>query len=187
VTETTAEIAARRRAEGESTPVVVRKALLTDVSEVLALINGYASLGVMLPRMEFELSESIRDFTVAFAAGRVVGCGALHFFGTRMAEVRSLAVRPEWKNRGLGARIMEALEQEAANHGLQSLFAFTYVPGFFAKRGFVEVDRRTLPSKVWKDCLRCPKLQCCDEVAMQKILAAAPAAEPGERTPTELS
>jgi hypothetical protein len=24
---------------------------------------------------------------------------------------------------------------------------------------------------VWKDCLRCPKLQCCDEIAMQKQLA----------------
>jgi len=29
-----------------------------------------------------------------------------------------------------------------------------------------------LPAKVWKDCLRCPKLQCCDEIAVRKLLAS---------------
>ena len=24
--------------------------------------------------------------------------------------------------------------------------------------------------KAWKDCLRCPKFQCCDEIAMVQIL-----------------
>jgi amino-acid N-acetyltransferase len=32
------------------------------------------------------------------------------------------------------------------------------------------VDRGELPLKAWKDCLRCPKFQRCDEIAMRKIL-----------------
>jgi amino-acid N-acetyltransferase len=70
---------------------------------------------------------------------------------------------------------MESLESEAVANGLGSVFAFTYVPDFFGKLGFVEVDRHQLPSKVWKDCLRCPKLQCCDEIAMQKMLVSVDA------------
>ena len=150
----------------------VRKAILSDVRPLLGLINGYASMGIMLPRTEAELSETIRDFTVAEAGGRLVGCAALHFYGPGTGEVRSLAVDPEWKNHGVGRRLMVAIEAEARANGLHSMFAFTYVPGFFGKFGFVEVGRETLPSKVWKDCLRCPKFQCCDEIAMRKGLVA---------------
>ncbi|RPI10421.1 MAG: N-acetyltransferase [Acidobacteriales bacterium] len=151
---------------------VVRKALLTDVRPLLDLINDYASQGIMLPRTEFELAENIRDFTVALDGSELAGCGALHFYGSRIGEIRSLAVHPAHQHLGAGKRLMEALEAEAIDHGLQSVFAFTYIPGFFAKFGYLEVDRQLLPAKVWKDCLRCPKLQCCDEIAVRKILVA---------------
>jgi amino-acid N-acetyltransferase len=150
--------------------VTVRKALLSDIAPLLELINGYASEGIMLPRNDFEMSENIRDFTVAVHGSGLAGCGALHFYGPKTGEVRSLAVHPQWKNLGIGKHLVAALESEALDHGLQSLFAFTYIPGFFGKLGFIEVERQQLPSKVWKDCLRCPKLHCCDEIAVQKVL-----------------
>src|SRR5437870_13769585 len=65
---------------------------------------------------------------------------------------------------------MEELEAEARSHDLCSIFAFTYVDRFFRKLGFEEVDRGELPLKAWKDCLRCPKFQACDEIAMLKRL-----------------
>ncbi len=65
---------------------------------------------------------------------------------------------------------MEALEKEAINNDLHAIFAFTYVAEFFCKLGFEQVDRGLLPLKVWKDCLSCPKFQCCDEVAVLKAL-----------------
>ncbi len=150
--------------------IEVRKALLTDVRPLVGLINGFASQGIMLHRTEFELAENIRDFTVALNGGQVAGGGALHFYGTFTGEVRSLAVDPSHQHLGIGKRIVEALEAEATTHGLQSVFAFTYIPDFFARLGYVEVDRQSLPAKVWKDCLRCPKLQCCDEIAVRKLL-----------------
>ena len=75
---------------------------------------------------------------------------------------------------------MQALESEACDYGLQSLFAFTYVPGFFGRLGYTEVDRGSLPLKAWKDCLRCPKFQCCDEIAMVKRLTGT--SDVGERS-----
>ena len=46
----------------------------------------------------------------------------------------------------------------------------TYVADFFRKMGFQEVERGELPLKVWKDCVRCPKFQCCDEIAVMRVL-----------------
>lgn len=65
---------------------------------------------------------------------------------------------------------MQAIDEEATQFGLHSLFAFTYVPDFFGKMGYSLVDRNELPLKAWKDCLRCPKFQACDEIAVLKIL-----------------
>jgi amino-acid N-acetyltransferase len=153
-----------------SLPIAIRKALMTDVAPMLGLINGYAAKAIMLPRTEFEMAENIRDFTVADAAGRIVGCVALHFYTPDSAEVRSLAVDPAAQGLGLGRRLVEAVVEEAARHSLKTLFAFTYVPEFFAKLGFIVVDRAELPLKAWKDCLRCPKFQACDEIAMIRVL-----------------
>jgi len=163
----------------------IRKALLSDIAPLLGLINGYASEGIMLPRTEFEMAENIRDFTVAVEGTELTACGALHFYGPKTGEVRSLAVHPDRKGLGAGRRIVEALEDEARAHGLESVFAFTNIPKLFDKLGFVEVERRTLPSKVWKDCLRCPKLHCCDEIAMQKLLGVVRAVSEAEREALE--
>ena len=148
--------------------LTLRKASMGDIQGLLQLINGYAAKGVMLPRTEFEISENIRDFTLAFSEGKLAGCGALHFYSPVSGEIRSLAVAPEAKSRGIGRAVVEALEAEARQFGLHSIFAFTYVDRFFRKLGFVEVERGELPLKAWKDCLRCPKFQCCDEIAMVK-------------------
>lgn len=151
-------------------PVTVRKAVMGDIAPILDLINGYAAKGIMLPRTEFEMSENIRDFTVAIHEDRLVGCGALHFYSPTMGEIRSLAVREEAKAHGVGRRVVEALLQEARDYSLHAIFAFTYVVDFFRKAGFREVERGVLPLKAWKDCLRCPKFQCCDEIAMLQVL-----------------
>ncbi len=67
-------------------------------------------------------------------------------------------------------RLIEALVREANDYSLDAVFAFTYVAGFFGKMGFQEVERGELPLKAWKDCVRCPKFQCCDEIAVLRIL-----------------
>jgi amino-acid N-acetyltransferase len=155
--------------------LLLRKARMRDIPEMLALINGYASQGAMLPRTDFELAEDIRDFVVADLNGAIAGCGALHIYTPTAAEVRSLAVDPAQKAMGIGRKVVEELEREASTYGITSLFAFTYVPGFFSKLGYAQVDRGLLPQKAWKDCLRCPKFQNCDEIAVHKQLASTPA------------
>src|ERR1700683_1037397 len=144
----------------------VRKASMQDIPALLELINGYAAKGIMLPRTEFEMSENMRDFMVACAGNQLVGCGALHFYSPTVGELRSLAVAESHKTNGIGRMVVDSLVYEAKLFGLDAVFAFTYVPGFFARVGFNEVERGELPLKAWKDCLRCPKFECCDEIAV---------------------
>jgi amino-acid N-acetyltransferase len=150
--------------------LTVSKATMRDIPALLELINSYAANGIMLPRTEFEMSENIRDFSVVYSGPQLLGCGALHFYTPTCGEIRSLAVSPAFRQQGVGVFLTKALEQEAINNDLHSIFAFTYVPDFFLRLGFEQVDRGLLPLKVWKDCLTCPKFQCCDEIAVMKAL-----------------
>jgi amino-acid N-acetyltransferase len=150
--------------------LTVRKASMRDIAPMLEVINDYAAKGIMLPRTEFEMSENMRDFSVVYSGRELLGCGALHFYSPTMGEVRSLAVAERAKTMGVGRLVVEALVKEAVEYELDAIFAFTYVPGFFAKVGFDEVERGELPLKAWKDCLRCPKFQSCDEIAVLRVL-----------------
>jgi amino-acid N-acetyltransferase len=148
----------------------VRKASMQDIPALLELINGYAAKGIMLARTEFEMSENMRDFMVAYAGNQLVGCGALHFYSPTVGEVRSLAVAESHKTNGIGRLVVDSLVYEAKMYGLDAVFAFTYVPEFFGRVGFHEVERGELPLKAWKDCLRCPKFHSCDEIAVVRVL-----------------
>jgi amino-acid N-acetyltransferase len=150
--------------------LLVRKAVMHDIPPILDLINGYAAKGLMLPRTEFELSEAIRDFTAVSLDDELLGCGALHFYSPTLGEIRSLAVHQRAKTHGVGRKLVEALVDEAQEYELEAVFAFTYVVEFFRKVGFHEVERGALPLKAWKDCVRCPKFQACDEIAVLRFL-----------------
>src|ERR1700758_2379989 len=67
-----------------------REALLRDAAPIHDLIASYSGDGTLLPRSLPEICENIRDFVVTEDAGRIIGCGALHLYGTRLAEILSI-------------------------------------------------------------------------------------------------
>ncbi len=150
-----------------------RKARLPDALRIQEIIGFYSRRELLLPRSLDEICQNIHNFTVAVERGRVVGCGGLHFYGPDMAEVRSIAVEPGAQGKGAGGRIVKALLKEAMRHGITRICLFTHIPDWFARLGFVSVPHHTLPEKMFKDCLKCPRIQCCDEVAMVYGSAAA--------------
>jgi amino-acid N-acetyltransferase len=143
-----------------------RNAVLPDVEHIHAIIEPYADKGILLPRSTAELCENVRDFVVAEEDGRVVGCGALHLYGTHLAEIRSIAVSPEKKSRGIGRLLVDALMEESRRQSVTCVCLFTRTPGFFDHLGFGVAQRQDLPDKIYKDCVHCPNLTDCDEVAM---------------------
>jgi amino-acid N-acetyltransferase len=143
-----------------------RKAKITDVEPIHALITYYADRGLMLARPRTLLYESLREFTVAVDQDRVVGVGSLHIIWEDLAEIRALAVAPEYAGIGVGRGLVINFINEARELAIPRVFALTYQDGFFEKCGFKVVDKDSLPQKVWKECVNCPKFPNCEEIAV---------------------
>ncbi|HEY3423606.1 MAG TPA: N-acetyltransferase [Negativicutes bacterium] len=148
--------------------MIYRKATFIDVESIHKLINDYADKGLMLARSRNVLYETLRDVILAEKDGEIVGVGALHLVWDELAEIRAMAVDPQFTKQGIGQKIVEDLTKEAQVLGIKTLFTLTYQPGFFAKQGFHEVPKEQLPHKVWKECINCAKFPNCDETAMIK-------------------
>jgi len=149
-------------------PFEVRKATIADVERIHALISIGAEHQKMLARSRSDLYESLRDFFVAVRRSDnfVVACGALAITWADLAEIRSLAVEPEFQRRGLGRRIVAACLTEAKSLGIRRIFVLTYQKEFFERQGFAVIAKEELPHKIWSVCLKCPKFPDCDEIAM---------------------
>lgn len=149
----------------------IRKARLEDVPSIAALVNEYAAQGLMLPKRQVDLYEQVREFVVVVTSdAELLGCGALRLVWHNLAEVRSLAISTKAQGMGLGRRIVEELIDDARELGLAKVFALTYQQTFFEKLGFHVVDKSVFPQKVWLDCNQCSKQNCCDEIAMIRVL-----------------
>ncbi len=144
----------------------IEKAKISDVAQMHKLINYFAEKDEMLPRSLSELYENMRDCFVAKDGDKLLGCVALHVFWSDLAEVRSLAVAEESRDKGIGAELIKACLAEANELGIGTLFCLTYHPELFKKFDFKQVDKMELPRKVWTECYRCPKFPDCDEVAL---------------------
>lgn len=147
-----------------------RKPTFEDIEAIFSLVNSYAEKGVMLARSRNALYETIRDMLVAEEKGEIIGVGGLHFMWDKMAEVRTMAVHPDYLKKGIGREIVNRLVEDGINYGVQQIFTLTYQPEFFSKLGFYELNKDKLPHKVWKECINCPKFPNCDEIAMIKIV-----------------
>jgi amino-acid N-acetyltransferase len=163
----------------EEREFLIRKAGIGDVTEILKLLNMVADLHFLLPRGPQYIYENIRDYVVAVSAAdeipgqgvedspsMIVACGSLHVLWEDLAEVRSLAIHPQFQKCGIGRRIVECMKEEARELGIKRLFAFTMAEEFFRALGFEPKERDDLPVKVWGECSWCPKYFKCDEVGM---------------------
>ena len=150
--------------------VIIRKAVLSDIEGIHDLVNYYAEKGMILPRSRHSIFETLRDFTVVEADGKVIGTGALTLAWDGLAEVRALTVSPEYLRKGVGLQMVAAMTLEAKQLGIAKLFTLTYEPEFFGSAGFVEISKEGLPHKVWRDCVNCSKFPNCDETAMVMLL-----------------
>lgn len=144
----------------------VEKAKIKDVPQMHQLVNYFADKGEMLPRPLSEMYENIRDYFVAREDGQMVGCVALHVSWSDLAEIKALAVAEKSQNKRVGARLVGACLKEAKALGIPTVFCLTYKPSFFKKVGFVRINTKKLPRKVWRECYDCPKFPDCDEVAL---------------------
>ncbi len=145
---------------------MIRKAKLSDVKAIYALVEEFAKRGDMLPRPILEIYKEVRSFFVCDEDGVVVGTCALAVCLEGLGEVRSLAVNDEFAGRGVGKLLVTACLDEACELGLEEVFALTYTTEFFKKLGFKDTEKEKLPHKIWGECVNCAKFPNCDENAV---------------------
>ena len=145
----------------------IRKAKVTDVAAIQALVRPFAEERRMLALSLGDITERLRDFLLLDDdSGTPVGCVAVHIVWDRLVEIRSLAVLKSRQGEGMGRMLVDAAKREARELGATQIFTLSFVPEFFRKQGFTPVDRRVLPHKVWQDCTHCPLFPDCGETAL---------------------
>jgi amino-acid N-acetyltransferase len=147
---------------------MIRKAKISDVRSMHGILSHYADEGLLLGRSLSDLYAQLRDFIVVEddSSHEIVGTCSLRICWEDIAEIRSLAVRKDFRGSDLGRAMVEICIREAIDMGLKKLFVLTYVPAFFEKLNFKPVDKSVLPHKVWGDCIKCVKFPDCDEEAL---------------------
>ena len=148
----------------------VRYARLADATAISAITAEYARQGIMLERSGENIVENIRNFFVAEYSGEVIGCCAIAFYTSKLAEIRSLAVFNRYKMKGIGRLLVEKAETVLREEGVSEVFVLTLSSEFFRRLGYREIQKEYFPQKIWRDCTHCPKLMACDEIAMVKTL-----------------
>jgi len=148
----------------------IRTARVEDVEAIYQLLLPYAEQDIILLRDHDNIFQHLQEFLVADDDGHVVGAVCAHVYAENLAEVRSLAVDPDFQQHGVGHLLVQACEQWLSGLGITKVFALTYVTGFFIKQGYHIVSKESLPHKVWTVCIHCSRFADCDEMAVEKLL-----------------
>jgi amino-acid N-acetyltransferase len=143
-----------------------RRAKISDAPAIHALVAHYAAHGLLLPRAPDEIRANIGHFIVQEDGHRFVSCLSLESYGADLAEIRSIAVDPENRGRGFGARLIASALAEARRRGIARVFAVTHAPQFFERQGFATAARQSLSEKIERDCRTCSQQRTCKLVAV---------------------
>jgi amino-acid N-acetyltransferase len=126
-------------------------ALLTDVEicgakrdqlpEILALLEV-----CQLPKEG--LATHLPKTLIARRGNEVVGCSALELY-QESALLRSIAVKPSFRKRGLGLKLARAALDLARESQVTNVYLLTETASaFFSKLGFVQVPRSDVPENI---------------------------------------
>lgn len=130
----------------------IRRARTSDVPWILEVTKPLVDSRVLLGKDAVSVYEAVQEFRVAEdEAGNPIGCGALHVMWEDLAEIRTLAVTPEWLGKGVGAALLQRLVDDAKELGLKRLFCLTFEVDFFTRNGFSEVSDSIVDPETYKE------------------------------------
>jgi amino-acid N-acetyltransferase len=134
--------------------VTVRPARTSDIRVIRDIVRPLAAARVLVSKDAVTYFEALQQFRVAELDGEVVGCGALHVMWEDLAEIRTLAVRPEAKGHGVGSLLLEALIADARELGVKRLFCLTFEVDFFTGHGFGPIEGQAVDPQVYAELVR---------------------------------
>lgn len=131
--------------------LVIKPAVLNDSRfiELVRQLDAYQS--AMYPAesdysMPLEAMASHEHYAfIAEVEGAAAGCGCLYIGDDGLAEIKRVYVNPDFRGLGIANKLMAAVEEQARELKLPSLYLETGVDhlaaiGLYQKRGFVITD-----------------------------------------------
>ncbi|KCZ72375.1 acetyltransferase, N-acetylglutamate synthase [Candidatus Methanoperedens nitroreducens] len=136
--------------------IEIRGATPYDIKDIKKLLSFYY--------LDTEsVEKNLPEFIVAVLDKRIAGCACLDIGD--VVELRSIAVLPGYRNKGIGSRLVDSILNRAADL-TGTVYLRTTSPGFFEKKGFhrlVNEEKKV----TWKDCSECDKFNICKQIIMK--------------------
>ena len=106
------------------------------------------------------------EFIIAQINNKIVGCACLDLGD--VVELRSIAVLPSYRNKGVGSKLVGAILKRALDL-TDIVYLRTTSPIFFEKKGFKKLQNSEKKG-IWKDCMQCDKYDICRQTMMKITL-----------------
>jgi amino-acid N-acetyltransferase len=126
----------------------IRRARKRDVRSLQQLISASVESEELLPRTRATIERQLDDYYLFEVDRNPVACVALHVYPEeKKGELACLCVRPSHENQGIGRVMVQFVEDQARERGLETLLALsTQAYNFFrSKAGFSEGGPEDLP------------------------------------------
>jgi amino-acid N-acetyltransferase len=147
--------------------LIIKKAVFSDIDGIYSILKPYSDDGVILERSIEEIERNIDKFFIAKIKNNIAGVISFYNYSDELMEIRSLAVKKEYYNHGIGIALLKTLVKILLkDYNNVKIFALSYLPQFFKKSDFLEVSKDSLPEKIWKDCQNCVHRFDCHETAL---------------------
>ncbi|MDA3901371.1 MAG: GNAT family N-acetyltransferase [Spirochaetes bacterium] len=147
--------------------VQIDKIIESDIDDIIKLLEPHVQKGIVLQRNHDEIMREQHCFFIARIDGVAAGVVSFHDYDNHLYEIRSLVVADKYAKTGVGKALVSYVVDLLRVKSQQArIFALTYVPEFFTKLNFEPVDKSYFPEKIWKDCVNCPRKDCCTEIAL---------------------
>lgn len=136
--------------------IKLRKAVPSDVKDIKRILSFYClDTG--------NVEKNLPEFIVAVQDGKIVGCACLDI--SDVVELRSIAILPNYRNKGIGSKLVDSILTRAAEL-TGTVYLRTTSPVFFEKKGFRRLKDNEKKS-IWKDCAECDRFEVCKQTLMR--------------------
>ncbi len=89
-----------------------------------------------------------QDFILAYENDRIVGVAGIEIYND-VALLRSFAMRPGYRGKGLGSQLYRKINEYAISRNIKELYLLTTTAEkFFKKLGFVVISRDNIPGDI---------------------------------------
>jgi amino-acid N-acetyltransferase len=136
--------------------IKIRKATSSDLKDIKKILSYYClDTG--------NVEKNLPEFIVAVRDEKIIGCACLDI--SDVVELRSIAVLPNYRNKGIGSKLVDTVLTRAAEL-TGTIYLRTTSPVFFEKKGFrrLKDDEK---KAIWKDCAGCDRFDICKQTLMR--------------------